>query len=293
MTLRKILCPIDFSVGSTEALHVAARIAVDHASELVVLHSWYLPPVVFAGDELSYPSDLVRALTQDADLGVAAALDDVHSLGVTRASVRVVSGPPWERIVEAAEAATDVDLIVLGTRGRTGPARMVLGSVAAMVVRHAPCSVLAVPSGGNKPFQRVLCPIDFSPSSKYALELADDLATSAQSLVTLLHVLEPVGLVNKTFAFEPGADLVHGSQAALERWMAAIGRTERHATTSVRVGRTSEELRALLDDPARFDLVALGSQGRTGLRRMLLGSVAEVMVSHAKCAVLVARHHVA
>jgi nucleotide-binding universal stress UspA family protein len=288
MTLRRILCPIDFSVASTEALHVAARIAVDHASELVVLHSWYLPPVVF--DELSYPADLVGALAEDAERGVAAALDDVQSLGVTRVSSRVVSGPPWERIVEAAEAATEVDLIVLGTRGRTGSARMVLGSVAEMVVRHAPCSVLAVPSGGNKPFQRVLCPIDFSPSSKYALELADDLATSAQSLVTLLHVLEPVGFLNQTFAFEPGPDLVRRSRAALEQWMAAIERTERHATTSVRVGRTNEELRVLLDDPARFDLVALGSHGRTGLRRMLLGSVAETIVRHAKCAVLVARH---
>ena len=59
--LRKILCPIDFSPGSSDALHVAARIAVDHGSELVLLHAWYLPPIIFAG-EFSYPTDLVRAI---------------------------------------------------------------------------------------------------------------------------------------------------------------------------------------------------------------------------------------
>jgi nucleotide-binding universal stress UspA family protein len=287
MTFRKILCPIDVS-GSTEAVRVAARIAIRHASELVIAHSWYLPPVVFAG-EFSYPADLVQGLTADAERGLTAAVDEARTLGASRVTTLLLSGPPWERIVEAAEAAKEVDLIVVGTRGHTGLARLFLGSVAEMVVRHAPCSVLALPSGGDKPFLRILCPIDFSPSSNYALELANELGNSAQSLLTLLHVLEPVGAVNRTFAFEPGPDLVRGSQTVLEQWTAATGRTERQVTTSVRVGRTREELRSLLEDQARFDLVALGSHGRTGLRRMFLGSVAETVVRHAKCAVLVAR----
>jgi len=278
MLVRKILCAIDFSTGSDEALKVAARIAVEHASDLVLAHVWYVPPVVFAG-ELAYPSELVQGLSDDAERGMAKAVDQARALGVPTVSSLVLDGPPWERIVEAAEAATDVDLIVVGTRKRSGLARVFLGSVAEMVVRHAPCSVLAVPSGGNKAFQHTLVPIDFSPSSQFALELAADFGRSANGRMTLVHVIEA-----------PVVGLATRSRELLDEWLAKVTTPHPDTTASVRVGNPTEELRGLLVESSRFDLVALGSHGRTGIRRMLLGSIAETVVRHAQCAVLVARH---
>jgi nucleotide-binding universal stress UspA family protein len=285
MQLRKILCAVDFSAGSDEALKVAARIATEHASDLVITHTWYVPPMVYAG-ELAYPSELVRGLTEDAEHGLAKAVEQARGLGATKVSSLALSGPPWETIVEAAEAATDVDLIVLGTRQRSGLSRVFLGSVAEMVVRHAPCSVLVVPSGGSKEFQQTLVPIDFSPSSQLALELAADLGRGA---LTLVHVIEPARLTSKGAALDLGVGLTTRSRELLDQWLAKVTPPHLGTTASIRVGNPTEELRGLLLEAPRFDLVALGSHGRTGIRRLLLGSIAETVVRHAQCAVLVAR----
>ena len=283
MQLRKVLCATDFSAGSEEALKVAARIATEHASELVVVHVWYVPPVVFA-NELGYPAELVRGVTDDAERGLAKALDQARALGVPQVSSLLLDGPPWDKIVEAAEVTPEVDLIVVGTSGRTGIARAFLGSVAEMVVRHSPCSVLAVPSGGNKVFKRTLVPIDFSASSQLALELAADLGRTANGALTLVHVIEPPHITTGSMT-EP-AGLARRAREMLDQWIATVAGSQRDATASVHVGNPTEELRSMLGD---YDLVAMGCHGRTGVRRMLLGSIAETIVRHAQCAVLVAR----
>jgi len=88
----------------------------------------------------------------------------------------VLHGVPWDQIVEAAREDPTVDLIVMATHGRSGLARVLLGSVAEQVIRHALCSVLAARApGGVQPFRKVLCPIDFSEESRHALERAAEL----------------------------------------------------------------------------------------------------------------------
>jgi nucleotide-binding universal stress UspA family protein len=288
MTFRKILCAVDFSPTSDEALRVAARLATQRGSELVLAHAWYLSPTSFPG-EYSYAPELVTALAEDAKLGLAENVVRARALGATTVSSHLLEGPPWQKLVELAEQLAGVDLIVLGTHGRTGLARVVMGSVAEMVVRHAPCSVLAVPDGGAKLFRRVLVAIDFSDESRRALELAVELAPA--SAVTLLHVVEPPQrYAVEPYVIEPDRRLVERSRTLLAQWAADL--TAKHPITTdaqIRMGRASAELRLVLDDSEPFDLVAMGSHGRTGLRRILLGSVAEKTMRHARRAVLVAR----
>ena len=136
MTFRKILSPVDFSDGSREAIKSAARLAIDHHAELVIFHAWYLPPVTFAG-EFSYPAQTVTAMNESAERGMTAAIAEARSLGVETVSSRLVSGTPWQQIVELAIADPSIDLIVVGTQARTGLSRLVLGSTAEMVVRVA------------------------------------------------------------------------------------------------------------------------------------------------------------
>jgi nucleotide-binding universal stress UspA family protein len=105
------------------------------------------------------------------------------------------AGDPQKTIVDQA-ISNRADLIVMGTHGRRGFKRLLLGSVAEAVLHEAPCPVLTVPprvpaaASHAVTFKRILCPVDFSPSALQALGFALDLARQADGLVTLLHVVE-------------------------------------------------------------------------------------------------------
>lgn len=291
MTLRKILSPVDFSEGSREAMRTAAHLAIEHHAELVVCHAWYLPPMTFAGD-FSYPAQAVNDMNESAERGLATAIAEARALGVETVSSRLVTGSPWQQIVELAIADTSIDLIIVGTQGRTGLSRLLLGSTAEMVVRHAPCSVLAVPRGAATASPTsALCPIDFSDSSRLALETAFELVAGANASIMAMHVIEPP----RSYSEEPvvaevDPQLVSSAEALLQQWAtAARGTRQVRFSVQICVGHPSKEIDAKLADREMFDLVALGSRGRTGIRRLLLGSVAEHTVRHAGRAVLVAR----
>jgi nucleotide-binding universal stress UspA family protein len=181
---------------------------------------------------------------------------------------------------------------VLGTHGHTGLARVLLGSVAESVVRRAPCSVLVVrPDSEPRPFARVLCPIDFSKDSPRALELAARLVDPAGGGIALLHVIDPPAVYTRAQqALELAHELDQATLQHLGRCAAELaGKTRAPVTTLSRVGRPGAEILKLLEEDPGFDLVVTGSHGRTGLERMLLGSVAEKVVRHAGRPVLVAR----
>ncbi|HET9988221.1 MAG TPA: universal stress protein [Kofleriaceae bacterium] len=291
MSFRKILCAIDFTESSTEALRTAVRLAIEQGSELLIVHAWFLTPTAFAG-EYVYPPDMIRSLSADAEKALADTVEQAKALGAPKVTSLLADGPPWQEIVKIAERTPEVDLIVAGTRSRTGLSRMFLGSVCEMVIRHAPCSVLAIPIGASaQAFTRVLCPIDFSDSARLALELGVELSRGPDASVTLLHVVEPPRVYGQEpIVIDATTEQATAAQQHLERWASDLVAKHPIATTSlVRVGRSTLEIHKMLEDVGTFDLLAMGSHGRTGMGRMLLGSVAEKTVRHAHRAVLVAR----
>jgi nucleotide-binding universal stress UspA family protein len=290
MNVRKILCPIDFSPGSSRATSVAARLARDSDAELELVHAWYLPAMVYA-PEIMYPAEAVQEIIDDAERQLAAAVAEAKGLGAKRVTARLLAGVPWSMIVDAAEDPT-IDLIVLGTHGRTGLARVLLGSVAEKVIRHAPCSVMVVrPDGEIKPFLRVMCATDFSDSARYAAELAAALVRPGGAGVALLHVLElPVAYTREPHPPDIFRALDERSAAVLDRWATELraNATCPVATRSL-VGRAGAQILHAIDTDRTIDLVVLGSHSRTGIKRLLLGSVAEQVARYARCPVLVAR----
>ncbi len=295
MTFKKILCPIDFSPGSDRAMRVAVRLAERSSAELVIAHAFHIPPLVFAG-EAPFPADMIERMQEDAQRSLAAAAKEATRLGAQRLTSRLLTGLPWDQIVEAVRSDATVDLVVMGTQGRTGLSRVFLGSVAEKVVRLAPCSVLTVrEQAGVTPFDHVLCPIDFSESSRHALELAAKLAEPGGAGITLLHVLElPVDYSGDPHVpgFIEGLD----TKAAhlLEQWGDDV-RAKVSVPVTIRstIGSPGGQALAALDDDRTFDLVVMGSHRRTGIRRVLLGSVAEKVVRHSACPVLIARDRAA
>jgi nucleotide-binding universal stress UspA family protein len=287
----KILCPTDFSESSKQALVVAVRLAISHDAELVIEHAWHLPPLALT-EEVAFPAATIQQMVDDEERALAAAVDEARQVGAKRVTSVFARGVPWDQIVETARHDVAIDLIVMGTHGRTGFTRILLGSVAENVIRHAPCSVLAV--RGHAPagvFKHVLCPVDFSPSSRYAAELAVAIAEPGGAGVVLLHVLDmPVGYLGDPMIVDLSAELDRHAERVLEAWSAELcTRSEVPVTISSRIGRAGPQILAALEADRTFDLVVLGSHGRTGLRRVLIGSVAEKTVRHAPCPVLIAR----
>ena len=141
LDVRSILCPVDFSGASEGALRAAASLAARDGASLTLLHVDHVPGS-------SIPEALLEApatVSNDAEAPDARPLagwkERAERLGAPRVEVRHSIGDPATEIVEAAR---EFDLVVMGTHGRTGAARVIAGSVAEEVVRSASCPVLTI-----------------------------------------------------------------------------------------------------------------------------------------------------
>src|SRR5215510_10131121 len=197
--ITRILFATDFSPWAKRAEDYACSLACLWRASLTVISVAEFPP----GLNTDYPVNqqylaelLKQASSQLIDLKARA---ERRGIAVT---IRVATGIPSEEVITAAKAE-DSDLLVVGTRGRTGLAHILLGSSAERVIRGAPCPVLTVrtelvDSEDNgtlsKPItlERILVPLDFSDCSLDALEYAVMVAQRAKASLILLHVLEPV-----------------------------------------------------------------------------------------------------
>ncbi len=143
MSFHKILCPIDFSAGSREALVTAAELARDANAKLELVHvsetsAWR------AMTSFQLVPDVVQQIDDSKERELAKWKGYATDLGAKEVSTRLLGGAPWDQIVTLARDDRSIDMIVMGTRGRTGLAHALLGSVAEKTVRHAPCPVLVV-----------------------------------------------------------------------------------------------------------------------------------------------------
>lgn len=142
MMFRKILCPVDFSEPSREALKTAARLAADATAELTLVHVWQSP--VRLSEETLMQSDLLEHERKQAETALAGWKAEAESVGAKSVTIKVLAGLPWRVIVDEIASTPGYDLVVLGTHGRSGIMRVLLGSVAERVARHADCPVLLV-----------------------------------------------------------------------------------------------------------------------------------------------------
>jgi nucleotide-binding universal stress UspA family protein len=142
MAMHHILVPTDFSTAAEQALDYAIRLARTFNARLTLLH--VIQPIPMGGVDMgvALPETYLQEVEEAAQGSIKEALTRVIAAGLTAEQV-VLYGVPFQEVVEIAKAR-QVDLIVMGTHGRTGLMHVLLGSVAEHVVRLAPCSVLVV-----------------------------------------------------------------------------------------------------------------------------------------------------
>jgi nucleotide-binding universal stress UspA family protein len=294
-TIRRILCPVDFSDFSRHALDHAVALARHHDAALTVLY--VVPPL-----QTNYP-----ALGVGAYVPYVYTVDDLKQFQQTlERFVSSVGYPVTAVSVEALvvdeilkrAAALPADLIVMGTHGRSGFDRLLLGSVAERVLAKAPCPVLTIPPrapdtapSADLKFSKVLCAIDFSPSSLAALKYTRRFVAEGAQLC-VLHVAERLPGWQLVPAIATGGpdDPLVVLQQAHEQVRQAVRSTINGATNVrelVSEGDAGDEILTAAT-AEHVDLIVMGAHaGRVGL--LGFGSTSHDVLRGAACPVLMLR----
>jgi nucleotide-binding universal stress UspA family protein len=289
-----IVCPVDMSPSTRPLLAFAATWARWYDADLHVLHA--VPPPEMLGDPMGaiIVTTTHRPLQEvRADLERIVADVVPHDI---RSSVAVVEGQPVDAILHEAHGRRR-SMVIMGSHGRSGLDRIINGSVTTTVAHHADCAVLVLParllaSGEPLPsFSRVLCAVDFLPSSLAALRHALQLAGQAAARVSVLHVLETAGDVEALELRHFSVPEYHAAREreALENLRGHIPeRARRLCAVHERIAtgppgwtvlRIAEEMQA--------DLIVMGSGDRYHLRSMWLGGATERVIRLAHAPVLI------
>lgn len=289
LALERILVPYDFSVYSEAAAERAGWIAGKTKGRVHLLHACALP----VHGLTPYEAVLPNGLWDQIHASAAEHLEEIRANLAQKAGIEVTAqvtdGVPGDAI-HAATEAFGAQLIVMGTRGRTGLEHIVLGSVAERTLRTAGCPVLAVKEGGGTDdFQKILVGIDFSEPAEGALAAAVEWANQFGAELHVVHAFDlPLTIITPYEVAVPTSLLREAREAANAKLDAAVGRAR--ATVKNVEGHLVEAPAgpALAEEATRIgaDLVVVGSRGHTGLKHLLLGSVAERTVRLAPCPVL-------
>ena len=289
----KILFATDGAQGSATAEAYACALAQSWGASLTVMSVLEFPPGMnpdYAVNRLYLDELMQEVTTRLVDVTARAG-----GLGLSAQS-RIATGIPSEEVLAVARAE-EADLVVVGTKGKTGLEHVLLGSTAERIIRMAPCPVLTVPAAKQRAGEclkaivtRMLVPVDFSDCSLDALEYGALIAQRSKTSLRLLHVLEPVSY---------GLDFTLPQMAQRESSKTAITkRLSDFVFTLTSLGLVSDFLisgglpaDSILDaaQAQSVDVIVMGTHGRRGLSHALFGSVAESVLRRSSCPVLTVR----
>ncbi|CAN5697658.1 universal stress protein [soil metagenome] len=280
--------------------------AADVALDLAASIEWPQQSVI----RLVTAVEPVEAIMPSTWLPDGAAMDPVDALAVAaqileqgarrlarsgaRIEIAAVRGRPATQVIGAA-SDNDADLIMIGSRGHGQIASMLLGSVSAEVVDHAPCPVLVA---RTPLLTRAILGVDGSGHARAAEEIVATWSIFAPAAIEVASVAS-VGLpwtssiallpeMSSEHHFEIGRRIVDDHRLVAEDAAARLVEAGRKATAHVIEGDPAREL-VNLAERVQADLIVVGTHGRTGLTRAMLGSVARNVLLHAPCSVLVVR----
>lgn len=292
--ITKILIGVDFSEVSPLALRAGYTLARRLKAELVLTHVVERPSFILAGD-LGFGS---HGMMEEYEALMKSKLSDLArelpSEGM-RVQLQVAHGKPHQMLADMAQAE-HAQLIVVGHVGRTGLSHLLLGSVAERLLRTAQVPVMVVhkPSeaatqqrAGGLQAERILVPFDFSEHAQQAVHFAAQLARGGGARISLLYVLDAAALpLPNHVPEERGASVV--------RLRGELGRLleneQKRLSEELAMEVNAELVQGLPREEivhraaaGHFDLLVMGTHGRAGISRALLGSVAEGVLREASC----------
>lgn len=275
--LEKILVATDFGKASKDALQMASVLAKEFHSEIILIH--VIPEI----KDFQITRGKIRKKVTDKLNHIEM---DLKRKGIVSVESIVRFGNPFERIIEYSDEL-EVNVIVVGS-GK-GEKNFPLGTTAERMMTYADKPVLVVKPGTRPLIRKIFCPVDFSEASKRALINAIHLSRTFEAHLTVLTVYEPL----LSSFFGPGRtpgeskekSLVKRQQSQFDRFLRGFESENLKWTKTILRGKPHEEiLRGIRE--AQPDLLVIGSQGRTGLSRLLMGSTTEKVVRELPCSVI-------
>jgi nucleotide-binding universal stress UspA family protein len=298
VSIQRILAPTDLSDIAARAVDRSLTLARRHEAEveLVYVVEPLLPgpaaPATEPGEPAMDPARRERLESALAELARPARAQGV------RVRPALLEGGVVSEVLARARS-WPADLVVMGTHGRGGFERLVLGSVTEKVLRKAPCPVLTVPPdvpglppSGSPLFRRVVCPVDFSPASVRALRYGLRFAADPGVEITVVHVLEWLiedDTARRLAGFDVPEFRRHLQEDARERLAALVARESSPPAPprqEVVSGRTWREILRITEE-READLVVMGVRGRNPVDLAVFGSTTNHVVRSARCPVLV------
>jgi nucleotide-binding universal stress UspA family protein len=207
--------------------------------------------------------------------------------GIRVADPIVTVGSPFNEIIELADAH-DVNVIIVGSGEQRDESQFRLGLTAEKLIRKARKPVWVVKAGATGKFNTILCPVDFSDPARRALTNAIHLARTFQARLLVLTVIQPLATIyisSAELADEAQAKYTEAQQQQFEKFLTDFDFHNVQWTKTVRHGWPHQEILTLAREQSA-DLLVMGSTGRTGLARILMGSVAEEVIREMPCSVI-------
>ncbi|MCA9471883.1 MAG: universal stress protein [Nitrospirales bacterium] len=291
--IRRIVFATDFSASSSRTLHIALTwanmcdAAIDIVHVLSVLHEVDLDSTV-ANLYIQEQKKAAQAKLASLVLEAKKTLSDVQS--------HLLAGSQADQITQFA-LSSQADLIVTGTHGWTGFDRVMMGSVAERVIHQAPCPVLSVRDISNMETQHmtaadvtprhILLPVDFSDCSLDAYEYVDNLEKHVDASITLMHVLEPLSYSLDFTLSHPVEDRQHREHVTQRITQLTEAMTRQGLTANYLI-KTKPIPEAIVQSAKDVgaDLIVMGTHGRQGLRRLIMGSVTTAVLRHSSIPVM-------
>lgn len=303
--IKTILVPIDFSKLSAPAIQVAKDLArkFDASIHLGHVHEFLYAPGLLSPVPIS-----VATFRDDAAIRRTSRLKILAKQnGLAAENCHFMTGVPTFNEICNLGRQISADLIVMPTHGYTGMAHFLGGSTAERIVQHSPCPVLVVRGNGRKPssaarngtalrrIDTILVPVDFSEASFQALEYAIEFAERVAARLIVFHAvtLSDSFTADGYGMYDLGALEEAARRDAENQMQKFIGLAKFHRVqfeTAVRIAPAVSEVCALAQE-RDVDLIITATHGRTGLKHLLMGSIAEHVVRHAPRTVLVVPSH--
>lgn len=287
-TKEKLLLPTDCSEFSEGAIREAINLAKTCSSKLFIIS------VIETNPEYeSIAPQLIEKAEKETRQHLESVKNRAAKEGVDCEIIARQGEDPYKYIVDEA-AKHQVSMIIMGRRGRKGLKRLMMGSVTAKVIGHSPCNVLVVPRAARLEFRKILIATD---GSKYSNAAASEAVAIAKrcgaSLIAASVVpyesISPLGIVHSEMQWEL---ITEESRKAAESNIKNVKQIAEKEDVKIEElileGRPYEAIINAAKEKG-VDLIVVGSHGRTGLDRLLMGSVTERVIGHAECAVLVVK----
>ena len=294
-TLQRILVPVDGSESAEKAITLALELAQEHGAELMFCHA-----VDYAGiaaeSAMAGAVDLATtfaALDESAREILGGATVRAKGMSVPSSAFKLEGRSATAIVTYAIERA--VDAIVMGSRGLGGIPHLLLGSTAEGVLRAATVPVFVVHANCRVgKIGTIAVAVDDSEPADAAIAFATELAAHSSSRMTFINVIDSAALHDQIVRFGGYADALQNEWEAEAKTLVDLAARHAkaagvaHAEGIVAFGAPGEELLARVK-AQHADLVAIGTHGRRGLRRLLIGSVAEDVVRKSHVPVVVIR----